>query len=143
MQLGHADARAEPDGDSRAGRVRRFDPGAVCGTVISRGVRHREATVSGRTIPAHAGGPPAAGQFLALADEAGGRLERAAEEVADAGAGEPDGGRANAGVVSDGSAVPRIPAVVPRRVRLSLSRPPSPHLFCPAERSAGRRRGRG
>ena len=54
--LGNFDSRAKLDADVRAMLVSKFGEGAMFETVINRSVRHREATVYGRTIFEHAEG---------------------------------------------------------------------------------------
>lgn len=73
--LGNFDARAKLDADVRAMLARKFGEGAMFETVINRSVRHREATVYGRTIFEHAAREACAEQFLALADEVLARAE--------------------------------------------------------------------
>jgi cellulose biosynthesis protein BcsQ len=46
-----------------------FGPDFVFQTLITRSVKHREATVNGLTILEHAAGQPAAEQYRALARE--------------------------------------------------------------------------
>jgi chromosome partitioning protein len=78
--LGNFDARAKLDSDVRAMLITKFGEGTMFHTVINRGVRHREATVYGRTIFEHAEGESAAEQFLALSDEILVRVDTAAGE---------------------------------------------------------------
>lgn len=78
--LGNFDSRAKLDSDVRAMLVAKFGA-RMFQTVIHRSVRHREATVYGRTVVEHAEGESAALQFLALTDEVLARLERVPEEV--------------------------------------------------------------
>jgi chromosome partitioning protein len=79
--LGNFDARAKLDADVRAMLVTKFGEGAMFETVINRSVRHREATVYGRTIFEHADGESCAEQCLALCDEILARVEPVAEET--------------------------------------------------------------
>jgi len=79
--LGNFDTRAKLDSDVRAMLVTKFGEGAMFETVINRSVRHREATVYGRTIFEHAEGESCSQQFLALSDEILARVEPATEEA--------------------------------------------------------------
>lgn len=78
--LGNYDSRAKLDADVRAMLVSKFGEGAVFETVINRTVRHREATVYGRTIFEHAQGEPCTEQVLALTDELLARVAPAAAQ---------------------------------------------------------------
>ena len=79
--LGNFDTRAKLDSDVRAMLVTKFGEGAMFETVINRSVRHREATVYGRTIFEHAHGESCAEQVLALSDELLARVEPTSEET--------------------------------------------------------------
>lgn len=78
--LGNTDSRAKLDSDIRAMLVKDFGQGIPFHTPIARSVRHREATVNGRTIFEHADNQQAAEQFLSLSREVVLRLE-AAERI--------------------------------------------------------------
>ncbi len=78
--LGNSDSRAKLDADIRTMLIKDFGPARVFDTPIGRSVRHREATVNGRTIFEHADNQQAAEQFLALSREVVSRLE-AAERI--------------------------------------------------------------
>jgi chromosome partitioning protein len=67
--LGNTDQRAKLDSDIHAMLVDTFGPDFVFQTLITRSVKHREATVNGLTILEHAAGQPAAEQYRALARE--------------------------------------------------------------------------
>jgi cellulose biosynthesis protein BcsQ len=74
--LGNTDARAKLDGDIHALLVQKFGREFVFATTIHRSVKHREATVYGRTIFEHAGGQQPAEQYRTLAREIRSRLIR-------------------------------------------------------------------
>ncbi len=67
--VGNFDNRAKLDSDIYAMLENTFGPGVIFDTKISRSVRHREATVYGRTIFEHAPESPSAEEYLALAKE--------------------------------------------------------------------------
>lgn len=67
--VGNFDNRAKLDSDIYAMLERTFGAGVVFDSKISRSVRHREATVYGRTIIEHAPESAAAKEYLAIAKE--------------------------------------------------------------------------
>lgn len=80
--LGNADPRAKLDSDIHSALISNFGKERVFETVLNRSVKHREATVNGKTIFEHARGQQPAEQFMMLAREVVGRLERAEERSA-------------------------------------------------------------
>lgn len=81
--LGNTDARAKLDAGIYQELGRQFSVEHVFRTTVNRSVRHREATVYGRTIVEHAGGQQPAEQYATLAREVVGRLT--AQDAAPAG----------------------------------------------------------
>jgi chromosome partitioning protein len=75
VAVGNFDTRAKLDADVLGLLVREFGENLVFPTPISRSVRHREATVYGRTIFEHAPSEPAAEQYVTLSRELISRLE--------------------------------------------------------------------
>lgn len=67
--LGNFDARPKLDNDIQKMLTQKFGADVVFGTTIHRSVKHREASVYGKTIFEHAPDHPAAEQFRALAQE--------------------------------------------------------------------------
>jgi chromosome partitioning protein len=67
--LGNFDARPKLDNDIQKMLTQKFGEDVVFGTTIHRSVKHREASVYGKTIFEHAPDHPAAEQFRALAQE--------------------------------------------------------------------------
>jgi len=67
--LGNFDARPKLDNDIQRMLTQKFGADVVFGTTIHRSVKHREASVYGKTIFEHAPDHPAAEQFRALAQE--------------------------------------------------------------------------
>ena len=78
--LGNVDQRAKLDSDIYAALIKFFGQDSVFETVLHRFVKHREATVNGKTIIEHAPGHQAAEEFLTLAREVLQKLARADEE---------------------------------------------------------------
>ena len=72
--LGNYDITAKLDSDIHNMLSRKFGKGLIFDVKISRSVKHREATVYGRTIVEHAPEQQAAAQFLALVKEVAARL---------------------------------------------------------------------
>lgn len=77
--LGNFDARPKLDNDIQKMLTQKFGENVVFGTTIHRSVKHREASVYGKTIFEHASDHPAAEQFRALAQEILRRLGPVAE----------------------------------------------------------------
>lgn len=77
--LGNFDARPKLDNDIQKMLTQKFGEDVVFGTTIHRSVKHREASVYGKTIFEHAPDHPAAEQFRALAQEILRRLGPVAE----------------------------------------------------------------
>ncbi len=77
--LGNFDARPKLDNDIQQMLTQKFGPGVVFATNIHRSVKHREASVYGKTIFEHAPDHPAAEQFRSLAQEVLKRLGPIAE----------------------------------------------------------------
>jgi chromosome partitioning protein len=75
VAVGNFDTRAKLDADVLGLLVREFGENLVFPTPINRSVRHREATVYGRTIFEHAPMEPAAEQYVTLSRELISRLE--------------------------------------------------------------------
>lgn len=82
--LGNFDARPKLDNDIQKMLTQKFGESVVFGTTIHRSVKHREASVYGKTIFEHAPEHPAAEQFRSLAGEILERLGPAAEGEAPA-----------------------------------------------------------
>ncbi len=81
--LGNYDATAKLDSDIQKMLARTFGESLIFKTAIHRSVKHREATVYGRTIFEHAAGQQPAAQFRAVALEVLARLgEMPAEQTA-------------------------------------------------------------
>lgn len=74
VALGNVDSSARLDADIRQMLQRKFGEDKVFRTVISRGVKHREAPVYGRTIFEHAPNVAASTQFAELSGEVAGRV---------------------------------------------------------------------
>jgi chromosome partitioning protein len=74
--LGNYSARVRLDEDIQKMLSQKFGKDLVFSTVIHRSVKHREASIYGKTIFEHAGDQQAAEQFLSLAREAMTRLEK-------------------------------------------------------------------
>jgi chromosome partitioning protein len=77
--VGNYDTRAKLDSDVHSLLSKKFGDNLVFPMPISRSVKHREATVYGRTIFEHAPGESAAEQYLAFTREVISRLEAADE----------------------------------------------------------------
>ena len=75
--LGNFDSRPKLDRDIQRTLNQKFGEKVVFETAILRSVKHREASIYGRTIFEHAPGQQASEQFQALAREVIGRLEEA------------------------------------------------------------------
>jgi chromosome partitioning protein len=75
--LGNFDPRAKLDSDIRRTLTQKFGEHLVFSTVIHRSVKHREASIYGKTIFEHAEGHQASEDFLSLAREVLARLEKA------------------------------------------------------------------
>ncbi len=75
--LGNYDTTAKLDADIQNMLSRKFGPRLLFDVRISRSVKHREATVYGRTIFEHAPDGPPAAQFTALVKEIAARLDGA------------------------------------------------------------------
>lgn len=74
--LGNFDTTAKLDSDISNMLSRKFGKPLIFDTKINRSVKHREATVYGRTIFEHAPEGQAAAQFVSLVNEVGTRLNR-------------------------------------------------------------------
>jgi chromosome partitioning protein len=72
--LGNYDTTAKLDGDIHKMLSRKFGHGLIFDIKINRSVKHREATVYGRTIFEHAPDAQPAAQFINLVQEVVGRL---------------------------------------------------------------------
>jgi chromosome partitioning protein len=77
--LGNFDSRPKLDNDIQQMLTQKFGQGVVFATNIHRSVKHREASVYGKTIFEHAPDHPAAEQFRSLAQEVLKRLGPVAE----------------------------------------------------------------
>lgn len=77
--LGNFDSRPKLDTDIQKMLSQKFGGDLVFTTVIHRSVKHREASIYGRTIFEHAEGQQAADQYQALAREVLARLEKATQ----------------------------------------------------------------
>ena len=73
--LGNFNPVAKLDRDLYARLRETYGEGVLFETTVNSSVRHREATVYGRTIFEHAPDQPASRQFAAVADELVGRIE--------------------------------------------------------------------
>jgi chromosome partitioning protein len=73
--VGNYDTRAKLDADVLGLLIRKFGENLVFPTPINRSVKHREATVYGRTIFEHAPGEVASDQYISLCREVISRLE--------------------------------------------------------------------
>lgn len=80
--IGGFDSRPKLDNDIQQMLTQKFGADVVFGTVIHRSVKHREASIYGKTIFEHAREHPAAEQFRALAVETLERLDAAQGEKA-------------------------------------------------------------
>lgn len=80
--LGNYDPRAKLDRDIQKMLAGMFTEDLLFQTVIGRSVKHREATVYGKTIFEHASNEPASQQFNAIAKEIVDRIGRVATPVA-------------------------------------------------------------
>ena len=78
--LGNFDARPKLDSDIQKMLTQKFGEHIMFSTVIHRSVKHREASVFGRTIFEHAPGQQAAEQYQSLAKEVLSRLEKAVQK---------------------------------------------------------------
>lgn len=81
--LGNFDARPKLDNDIQQMLTQKFGEEVVFSTTIHRSVKHREASVYGKTIFEHAPDHQAAEQYLALAREVLQRLEPRAHRAED------------------------------------------------------------
>lgn len=77
--VGNFDRSAKLDSDIVAMLGQTFREHLIFQTTISRSVKHREATVYGKTIFEHAGDQPSAEQYLDVAGEIVARIKRAEE----------------------------------------------------------------
>jgi chromosome partitioning protein len=74
--LGNFDSRPKLDSDIQKMLSQKFGGDLVFSTVIHRSVKHREASIYGRTIFEHADGQQASEQYLELAREVMTRLQK-------------------------------------------------------------------